>query len=229
MIQASDNRINSLQDWRDFQNEAAATQAIWLQYFESLAEHPENKRKDQAEELQTMYTSCFKKALTAPEPMRDLIIRQKGWAFSRMAMEGEIGNADSYKWYFLNPTFEEEFRLYNSFNHGAGYEKGMDVDVSQYCEFAAGYCCNQLLNFADNKGREIISKHNPSFAKLAELTKKLEERKLFDEIYVARISIIQTFYVYTGLLFSDDEGKRDAWCERAWELLNELNDAPIGT
>ena len=220
--------INSVQEWRSAQTYAANAQA---QLLILLRINNDGQLSEQVMDTALeRWADAVKSAATAPHAFRDAIIRHKAYAFSMLTSTGQSGNVDAFQELIKNNFFvseadmlirgltEEEFRVEE--------ELAYDLDVSQYIEAASGYYCNQLLNLADNGGRELIPQDHWSYERTVELTAKLEERKLFDAIFVARVGIIYTFLSISGMAFKP-ENEQMAWLESANDLLNELNNVPM--
>ena len=220
--------INSVQEWRSAQSLVANAQAqlLLLLRLNTDGQLPEQVLDTALER----WADAVKSAATAPHAFRDAVIRHKSYAFSMLTSTGQSGNVAAFKELLKEACFvreaevlaedltEEELR--------AEEELAYDLDVSQYIEAASGYYCNSLLNLADNGGRELIPQDHWSFKRTVELTAKLEERKLFDAIYVARVGIIYSFLTISGMAFKPED-EQMAWLQSANDLLNELNNVPL--
>ena len=220
--------ISNVQQWRSVQSHAANAQAqlLLLLRLNTSGELPEQVMDTALER----WVDAVKSAATAPHAFRDAIIRHKAYAFSMLTSTGQSGNAEAFQ-ELVKDTFlvkeaemlirgltEEEFR--------AEEELAYDLDVSQYIEAASGYYCNRLLNLADNGNRELIPQDHWSYQRTVELTAKLEERGLFDAIFVARVGIIYSFLSISGMAFKP-EGEQLPWLQSANDLMNELNNVPL--
>ena len=220
--------INNVQEWRSVQTHAANAQAqlLLLLRLNTDGEFPEQVMDTALER----WADAIKSAATAPHAFRDAIIRHKAYAFSMLTSAGQSGNVEAFQKLVKDICFvreaevliegltEEEFRAEEALAY--------DLDVSLYIEAASGYYCNQLLNLADDGNRELIPQDHWSYKRTVELTAKLEERGLFDSIFVARVGIIYSFLSISGMAFRS-VAQQLPWLQSANGLLNELNNVPL--
>ena len=75
--------------------------------------------------------------------------------------------------------------------------------------------------------RLLFPEDHWNYQRLVELTKDLEDRKMFDEIFVARVTVMTSFYVMSRMIYSGDEQAQMEWLTKANELMNELNSVPL--
>ena len=175
------------------------------------------------------WTNLISIALKTKKPVRDQIVRNKAYAFSRMHVYGDQG-LDSYKQHFYNKYFATELEFLHDqlpeSEFTEQFEEGYDTDLSNYLEALPAFYWNRLLNLADGGNRECPDVDHWTGQRLLELTPKLEERKKFDEVFIARTATIYTFFVYLGNLFVGEEQKASAWLANADEMLMEFYNVP---
>lgn len=171
-----------------------------------------------------LYVELMKKATEGHAPLRDLIIRNKCFAFSQQQMAGKTGDADFYMHYFQMPDFGKEYRLYQMVLDKEQIEEqaiaGNDLDLSYYMEALSAVKCNKLLNLAKDEGLNEVTKDHPWAQKLKRQTAELEERHLWDEFWLIRMSIITAFAVETGLIYKGKE-KINEFILAADKILSE--------
>lgn len=226
IVEHGRQRVTNVEEWREV-NQGLAFIAPRLQKLEANAETSEDVRT-YFNQARDQWTNCVQRAATSADPYRDCIIRKKAYAFSRMMAGGQAGNEEAYQQALEYPYFRYEAEYYASQlpqeelqeEHKAAY----DLDLSQYIERLAGVYCNALLNLADGKERELIQPEDAFYQELRELTAKLEERKMFDEMYLARIGVVGAFQFFTGVCWKQDAMQ---WAQQASELLSSHYNAPV--
>ena len=217
--------INTVQEWRVAQTAAATSQAVLVLLYESNTDNTFSQ--DFMDAAVTRWVEAIKTAATAPYALRDAVIRHKAYAFSLLTSSGRSGSSEAFKKTLGNYCFAKEVEmLANGLTEDERNQQTYHLDVSYYLEAASGYYCNQLLNLADGGNRELIPQNHWSYERLVELTAKLEDRKMFDEIFVARAGIIYSFLAISGMAFKPEEQQMH-WLQSANALLNELNNRPV--
>ena len=220
--------INTVQEWRSAQSVTANAQARLLLLLDLNTDNQFSQ--DTIDKAAAHWVDAIHTAASAPHAFRDAVIRHKAYAFSILTATGRSGNTDAFKKLLNYPFFRKEAEMLaaelTTDEYAAERELAFDLDVSLYTEAASGYYCNQLLNLADGGNRELIPQDHWSYQRLVELTAKLEDRKMFDEIFVARVGIIYTFFSISGMAFKPEE-QQMPWLQSAIALLNELNNRPV--
>ena len=170
-----------------------------------------------------VWIEMVRRSAKGPKPYRDQVIRNKGFAFSVAAAMGKSISEKECEEAFLENIFAEEVTfLVSLLSENELREQHLEaynMDLSQYIEALALYYCNQLLNLADGGNRELYQKDGTVCQRLVELTAKLEERKMFDEFYVARTAVVNAFATFRPFKGQDEY---TAWLTQASDLLTEF-------
>ncbi|QNI53365.1 hypothetical protein SynBIOSE41_00833 [Synechococcus sp. BIOS-E4-1] len=182
---------------------------------------------------QERWTELVKLNMASPAPYRDNVIRNKAFAFSKVNCFGQMSEdteafVEAYQAAFRMEWFVAENDYISSRltedERARQHEAGYDMDLSYYIEVLAFYYCNRLCNLADGGDRDVVSVDSPEHARLVELTKKLEERKMFDEMYLVRVGVAGAFSAFTGPSWKPDGIK---FMEDAVVMLSELYNVPV--
>lgn len=223
--------IASVEDWYEVTNNLAALtpQILMLERANKTGSFD-----DLLQSAKQDWTYNVRRSSSGHAPMRDSIIRNKVYAFAWMNTTGSTSDPETVQAAYQEAFHEEIFKVEWQYLRGllddeefeAQSKAGYDEDLSYYLEALAGYYCNRLLNLADGGEREVCDETSWTYKRLKELTPKLEERKMYDEFYVARSAVVHAFKAFAMVDFKKPDESAE-WDDQASRMLMEFYTKPV--
>lgn len=179
-------------------------------------------------QLEAQYMDEAKRGLVTAHPYRDYVIRTKAWAMARAMFSGKWSVEEYFRYrdyrglISVNNLYRERF---SQEQLQADFERGNDLELSQWMEAIVFFYGNRLLNIADDGQRPETSTDHWAWQRLVTLTHKLEEDRWFDEMFVVRSAINYCALTVSGVFLRAREERQD-FLGKAGNLLWELNTVP---
>ena len=172
-------------------------------------------------------------ASTSELPYRDFFVRNKAYVFTIMNYYGATGNDALYTSLMKHPVFtaEHDFlcnKVVSKEEYSEQIERAGDQELSRYIELLAFCYTNRLINLLDARSLDEVKPDQNEFKELASLTRSLEARMMFDEIYLARHGVINAIGAERAVEMRGLETKK-SYLQTAEKMMAELNTAPTYT